>query len=49
MKCVSLTGCSYCFGCVGLSQRDFHILNEPYGRRDYFAIAKRLTQELRLA
>ncbi len=48
VRCVSLTGSTYCFGCVGLSQRDFHILNEPYGRRDYFAITKRLTQELRI-
>jgi hypothetical protein len=48
VRCTSLTGCTYCFGCVGLSQRDFHILNEPCGRRDYFAITKRLAQELRL-
>jgi hypothetical protein len=48
IRCVSLTGCTYCFGCVGLSQRDFHVLNEPYGRRDYFAVTRRLAQELRI-
>jgi hypothetical protein len=33
---------------VGLSGRDFHILNERYERRDYFAITSRLSRELRI-
>lgn len=42
-----LSGCAYCFGCVGLSGVDFYILNEPYRRADYFAITEQLMQELR--
>jgi hypothetical protein len=33
---------------VGLSSRDYHILNEPYGRREYFLITQKLSKELRL-
>lgn len=38
--------CTYCFGCVGLSKKDFHILNQPYSRREYFQIVKHLQDEL---
>jgi hypothetical protein len=48
VRCLSLTGCQYCFGCVGLSGRDFHVLNEPYDRKAYFELTQRLTQELGL-
>lgn len=48
VKCVSLTGCQYCFGCVGLSGRDFHVLNEPHDRKTYFELTERLTRELGL-
>jgi hypothetical protein len=40
--------CNYCFGCVGLTRADFHILNEPYDRSEYFKIVKALTRALRL-
>jgi len=46
VRCVSLTGCQYCFGCVGLSGRDFHILNEPHDRKTYFELTAQLTREL---
>ena len=45
-RCVECTSCSYCFGCVGLSKKDFHILNKPYDRSTYFAITSRLAREL---
>lgn len=45
--CVDCTDSSYCFGCVGLSKRDFHILNEPYERRDYFELTLRLSPSVR--
>jgi hypothetical protein len=45
---VALAGCTYCFGCVGLSGVDFRILNEPYERDEYFAITQRLARELRI-
>lgn len=40
--------CTYCFGCVGLVRKEFHILNEPYDRKTYFKIVKALTAELGL-
>jgi hypothetical protein len=48
VRCVSLTACQYCFGCVGLSGKDFHVLNEPYDRKTYFALTERLAKELAL-
>jgi hypothetical protein len=33
---------------VGLSRKDFHILNEPYDRSAYFALVKKLSRELGL-
>jgi hypothetical protein len=41
--------CTYCFGCVGLSRKDFHILNQPYSRKDYFDLVKKLKVELGIA
>jgi hypothetical protein len=48
VRCASLSGCQYCFGCVGLSGKDFHVLNEPYDRKTYFALIARLAKELAL-
>jgi hypothetical protein len=47
-RCVSLSNCNYCFGCVGLSGKDFHILNEPHSRQEYFKLTQELTRQLRL-
>jgi hypothetical protein len=33
---------------VGLSHKDFHILNEPYDRSTYFEITSKLAGALRL-
>ena len=41
--------CTYCFGCVGLRGREFHILNEPYDRKTYFEVVAKLEKELRVA
>jgi hypothetical protein len=46
--CRDLSECNYCFGCVGLSRVDFHVLNEPYDRSAYFAITKELGLALHL-
>ena len=46
VRSISLSRSSYCFGCVGLTNKDFHILNQPHSRQDYFAITKRLVREL---
>lgn len=48
VRCIGLTNCTYCFGCVGLSRKDFHILNEPYDRKTYFALVAKLQKELGL-
>jgi hypothetical protein len=48
VRCFGLSGCNYCFGCVGLSNKDFHILNEPVSRTDYFRITTELSRQLRL-
>jgi hypothetical protein len=45
----ALSECTYCFGCVGLRQKEFHILNEPYSQQDYFRITARLSRELDLS
>jgi hypothetical protein len=42
-------GCTYCFGCVGLSKKEFHILNRPYDKSSYFALTAKLMRELGLA
>jgi len=45
-RCHNLSDCNFCFGCVGISKRDFHILNVPFDRKEYFRIAGRLRREL---
>jgi hypothetical protein len=40
--CESCADCTYCFACVGLSKKDFHILNEPYDKRTYFEVVAKL-------
>ena len=47
-RCIDCNGCTYCFGCVGLSKKDFHILNEPYERQEYFAKVSELRRALRI-
>lgn len=34
--------CVFCFGCVGLVKKEFHILNQPFRRDEYFRIVKEL-------
>lgn len=46
--CSDMSECNYCFGCVGLSRKDFHILNEPYDRSTYFEIVTALKKQLSL-
>jgi len=42
LRCSFCTDCNYCYGCVGLSKKEFHILNQPYTRSEYFALIKSL-------
>jgi hypothetical protein len=45
-RCVDCIDCHYCFGCVGLSGREFCILNEPLERSRYFERAAELARML---
>jgi len=47
--CVGLSRCNYCFGCVGIANADYHILNQRYDRRDYFRILETLPKTLKAA
>ena len=38
----NLKGCSYCFGCANLTQKKYHIFNQPYSEEEY----KKRLQEL---
>ncbi len=44
----NLSDCNYCLGCVGLTKKDFHILNRPYSRTEYFKALEQLKGELGL-
>ncbi len=43
VRSVDCSNCTYCFGCVGLTGKDFHILNQPYPRGEYFALTAKLS------
>jgi hypothetical protein len=45
----TLRRCTSAFGCVGLTDKDFHILNESHDRQEYFEITARLAKALRIA
>jgi len=45
-QCLDCSDCHYCFGCVGLSGREFFILNEPYERSAYFKLTGELSRKL---
>lgn len=34
--------CVFCFGCVGLVKKEFHILNQPFRRDEYFRLLESL-------
>jgi len=42
----NLSDCTYCFGCVGLTKKDFHILNIGFPRTEYFELVLKLKREL---
>ena len=41
-----MKGCVFCFGCVGLVDREFHILNRPFPRKVYFELVAELEEAL---
>jgi hypothetical protein len=46
VDCYSCSDCTYCYGCVGLTKKEFHILNVPTDRKTYFATIDQLEQAL---
>ena len=42
IECNRCVECTYCIGCIGLTRKEFHILNKPYDRKTFFKIAKAL-------
>jgi hypothetical protein len=46
--CRTMSECNYCFGCVGLRNKDFHILNVEFSRTEYFKLTAKLRRELGL-
>ncbi len=46
MLCVDCRDCTYCLGCVGLQGAEFHVLNQPVERKQYFALVKELKDVL---
>ncbi|AWV91101.1 caib/baif family protein [Bradymonas sediminis] len=40
--------CVFCFGCVGLVKKEFHILNQKFRRDEYFKKIKELEAEFGL-
>lgn len=42
----NLVDCNYCFGCVGLAKKDFHILNVAFSRQEYFLTVAKLKKQL---
>jgi hypothetical protein len=45
-RCIECSDCTYCFGCVGLSGREFCILNQPYERSVYFQMTAALAKAI---
>ncbi len=46
VRCANMAHCSYCMGCVGLSHKDYHILNQPYDRAAYYQLTRQLLSQL---
>lgn len=34
--CLECHNCQYCFGCIGLRNKKYHIFNKPYPEKDYW-------------
>lgn len=54
--CANCTNCEYimycfncenCFGCFNLKRKKFHILNQPYPEKEYFALVKKIKTALK--
>lgn len=41
-----LMSCQDCFGCISLHRKQYHILNEPYSKEEYFKKVEEIKQQL---
>ena len=44
--CIGLTGCKNCFGCVGLKNREYCILNKQYKKEEYLKLRERIINHM---
>jgi hypothetical protein len=49
IHCSNCYECVFCFGCVGLVKKEFHILNHPFPRNTYFKLVAELKEALGLS
>jgi len=40
-------GCSNCYGCVGLRQKQYHIFNKPYSKEDYAKLLEEKKEQIK--
>lgn len=45
--CELVFNSKYCFGCVSLNHKEYHILNQPYSREEYFKKVSEIKEQLR--
>ena len=45
--CYWNTGCSDCLGCVNVQRKQYHILNKPYSKDEYFKAQRQIEDDLR--
>src|SRR3989338_2228322 len=44
--CDSCRGCSDCFGCVGLSKKQYYIFNKQYSKEEYFKLIEKIKKHM---
>lgn len=45
--CENIKNAAHCFGCIGLSNKKFHILNKQYAEQEYFDLLPRIIEHMR--
>lgn len=49
MYCDDMSNCSNCFGCVGLTNKSYCILNKQYTESEYFALIPKIIDHMTMA
>jgi hypothetical protein len=44
--CAECMSCSDCFACVGLRKKQYHILNKPYPKEEYFKMVEKIKKHM---